>query len=97
MVSANIREQARRVARRPEFAHIPAFAQGRVFAFPSSLCPWDFPSPLSSLGALWLAARFYPERYANLDLAAEIDRFHRDLYGQSLTDMNGRLDDEILH
>ncbi|MBI9083590.1 MAG: ABC transporter substrate-binding protein [Desulfobacterales bacterium] len=97
VVSSHIRGQARRVARRREFAHIPAFVHGRVYAFPSSLCPWDFPSPLSSLGVLWLSARFYPERYSDLDLATEIDRFHRDLYGRSLTDMKGRLDDEIMH
>ena len=96
VVSANISGQARREARRREFAHIPAFARGRVFAFPSSLCPWDFPSPLSSLGVLWLSARFYPERYADVDLLKEINRFHSDLYGRSLSDMKGRLDDEIL-
>jgi iron complex transport system substrate-binding protein len=75
----------------PQFARVSAVAAGRIYRFPSNIAPWDFPSPLSALGVLWLARTCYPERFADVDLAAEIDRFHLALFGKSFAELGGRL------
>jgi iron complex transport system substrate-binding protein len=38
-----------------------------------------------------LARTCYPERFADVDLAAEIDRFHLALFGKSFAELGGRL------
>jgi iron complex transport system substrate-binding protein len=75
----------------PQFARVSAVAAGRIYRFPSNIGPWDFPSPLSALGVLWLAQTCYPEQFADVDLAAEIDRFHLALFGKSFAELGGRL------
>ena len=74
----------------PQFAGVSAVASGRVYNFPSNIAPWDFPSPLSSLGILWLAEKCYPERFADVDMNAEIDRFHKALFGKGFDDLGGK-------
>lgn len=76
----------------PQFAGVPAVANGRIYRFPSNIAHWDFPSPLSALGILWLAETCYPERFADLDMAAEIDRFHLTLFGKRFADLGGTLE-----
>lgn len=80
----------------PVVKRVRAVANGAVYRSPSNLAPWDFPSPLAVLGSLWLAARAYPERFQDIDLVAEVDRFHVQLFGRSMTDMDGRLNDLVL-
>jgi iron complex transport system substrate-binding protein len=75
----------------PQFARVSAVAAGRIYQFPSNIAPWDFPSPLSVPGVLWLARTCYPEQFADVDLAAEIDRFHLSLFGKSFAELGGRL------
>ncbi|NJB68544.1 iron complex transport system substrate-binding protein [Desulfobaculum xiamenense] len=92
-VSAHARRKAAEALAGAQFAQVSAVVSGQVYGFPSELAPWDFPSPLSALGVLWLAKRLYPERMADVDLMTEIDRFHATLFGRSFTDLEGRLDD----
>lgn len=80
----------------PVVKRVAAVANGAVYRSPSNLAPWDFPSPLAVLGSLWLAKRAYPEQFLDLDLAAEVNRFHVQLFGRSMTDMGGRLNDLVL-
>lgn len=75
----------------PQFAGVNAVATGRIYDFPSNIAPWDFPSPLSALGVLWLAKTFYPQPFAHVDLNAEVEQFHRQLFGKSFTELGGRL------
>lgn len=93
--SLSARAQAARVLSRPEFKQVKAVANGEVYLFPSNLAPWDFPSPLSTLGVLWLGKRLYPERFEDLDVIAEIDRFHQVLFKKSFTAMEGELKDRL--
>ena len=79
----------------PVFQSLAAVTTKTVYRFPSSLAPWDFPSPLSVLGALWLAAKAYPDHFEQTDVMTVIDCFHRDLFGRSLSEMDGRLADEL--
>ena len=76
----------------PAVKRIRAVASGRVYRCPSTLSPWDFPSPLSVLASLWLAKTLYPERFVDLNIQDTADAFHRTLFGRTLTEMGGRLD-----
>jgi iron complex transport system substrate-binding protein len=80
----------------PVFQGVPAVADRAVYRFPSTLSPWDFPSPLSVLATLWLAAKAYPDHFDQGQTMKMINQFHRDLFGQSLSDMGGELADNIL-
>lgn len=75
----------------PQFAGVAAVAARRIYTFPSNIAHWDFPSPLSALGILWLAETCYPERFADLDMQAEIDRFHVALFGKDFGSLGGKL------
>jgi iron complex transport system substrate-binding protein len=83
--------RGRETLQQPQFAGVSAVAAGRIYGFPSNIAPWDFPSPLSVLGVLWLANTCYPERFADVDLQAEIERFHRELFGKGFGELGGRL------
>ncbi|MCP3872845.1 MAG: ABC transporter substrate-binding protein [Desulfobacteraceae bacterium] len=79
----------------PAIKNVEAIKTKTVYKSPSTLSPWDFPSPLSALGTLWLANRAYPEFFDTLDLLKETDRFHVKIFGKSLKQMNGSLNDQI--
>jgi iron complex transport system substrate-binding protein len=95
ILSRMIRPQAKTLLKRKQFSLLPAVKNNNIHVFPSTLAPWDFPSPLSALGVLWLGTRLYPERFADISLMQEVNVFHRTLFGQSFTEMNGYLDDEL--
>lgn len=80
----------------PVFQSVPAVADKAVYRFPSTLSPWDFPSPLSVLATFWLAAKAYPDHFDQGQTMKIINQFHRDLFGQSLSDMGGELADNIM-
>ena len=83
--------RSREIMQQPQFAGVNAVAEDRIYAFPSNIAPWDFPSPLSTLGVLWLAKTCYPQRFTDVDLQAEIDRFHKALFGKGFAELGGRL------
>ncbi len=93
--SINGRAQVKRALSRPEFKQVKAVANRAVYLFPSNLAPWDFPSPLSTLGVLWLGKRLYPDRFEDLDMISEIDRFHKVLFKKSFTALEGALKDRL--
>jgi len=66
-----------------------------VYRCPSSLAPWDFPSPMSVLASLWLACKVYPERFSDIDFQRKADDFHFQLFGKTLTQMGGKIDDTV--
>ncbi len=71
---------------------ITAVSQKDVYQCPSTLAPWDFPSPMSLLASLWLACKVYPERFSGIDFAKKADEFHFKLFGKTLTRMGGKID-----
>ncbi|MDY0311466.1 MAG: ABC transporter substrate-binding protein [Desulfobacterales bacterium] len=91
LVSGHGAQRGLKQLEKPQFARVSAVAAGRIYQFPSNIAPWDFPSPLSTLGVLWLAETCYPEQFTDVDLAAEIDRFHRALFGKGFTELGGCL------
>ncbi len=87
------------VARRlndPVLSRVTAVVNRDVYRSPSNLAPWDFPSPLAVLGTLWLANRAYPELFSDLDLGVAVDQFHAKLFGRTMTEMGGTLNDLVL-
>ena len=94
-VSRGIRSGTLEMLRQNVFSRLPAVQTGSIYVFPSSLTPWDFPSPLSALSVLWLSARLYPDRFSDFSVMNSVDRFHETLFGRSMTTMGGRLDDRL--
>lgn len=88
------RTEAARLANKA-LSLVTAISTRQVFRCPSSLSPWDFPSPLSVLASLWLAKRVYPEYFSDIDLLEKTNEFHRVLFGKTLDEMGGNLDDTI--
>jgi iron complex transport system substrate-binding protein len=80
------------ILQQPQFAGVSAVAARRIHTFPSNIAHWDFPSPLSALGILWLAETCYPDHFADLDMQAEIDRFHVALFGKTFGSLGGKLE-----
>ena len=76
-------------------SRVTAISTQQVFRCPSSLSPWDFPSPLSVLASLWLAKRVYPDYFVDIDLLDKTNEFHRVLFGKTMDEMGGGLDDTI--
>lgn len=77
----------------PQLQTVKAVQDGRVYMFPHSMDPWDYPEPRSILGMLWLAHTLYPDRMADVDLLAEVDNFHETFFGRSFTELGGTLDE----
>jgi iron complex transport system substrate-binding protein len=62
-----------------QWRFVPAVRSKQVFKAPR----WSTWSPRLAPVALWMAARAYPERFADVDVDRVIDRFYRDVYGLS--------------
>ena len=95
VISPMSRFQAKTFINRRQFSLLPAVRENEIHVFPSSLSPWDFPSPLSVMGVLWLGNRLYPEQFEDICLLHEINDFHEILFDQSFTKMGGHLNDKI--
>jgi iron complex transport system substrate-binding protein len=65
----------------PRWSALRAVREGRLRAFPSDIYGWDTPDPRWLLGMTWMAKTLHPERFATLDVAAEVRSFFRTLYG----------------
>ncbi|MFA5906012.1 MAG: ABC transporter substrate-binding protein [Desulfobacula sp.] len=74
---------------------IKAVSNKAVYRCPSSLAPWDFPSPLSVLATLWIAQKAYPERFADINIKAAADEFHQELFQKTMTQMGGTISDTV--
>lgn len=88
------KSEAGRLSDRP-LQTVTAVANRAVYRCPSTIAPWDFPSPLSVLACLWVARKAYPERFADVDLNTRVDDFHQHLFGRTMTQMGGFLGDTI--
>ena len=95
VVTGTIKHNLAKILARPEIQGVKAIADKQVYAFPTDIAPWDFPSPLSTLGVLWCATRLYPEHFAEADLHSRVDDFYTTLFGTTLTDLGGALSDRV--
>jgi len=63
-----------------QWSQLRAVKDGELHAFPSDIYGWDSPEPRWILGALWMARAMHPDRFGDLDMDAEIERFFEAMY-----------------
>jgi iron complex transport system substrate-binding protein len=79
----------------PALSQVGAIRTKAVYRFPCNIAPWDFPSPLSALGTLWVAKKAYPDLFADTDMIKQSDRFHKKLFGKTFQALGGSLNDAV--
>jgi len=79
----------------PALSQVGAIRTKAVYRFPCNIAPWDFPSPLSALGTLWVAKKAYPDLFADMDMEKQSELFHQKLFGKTFQALGGTLDDAI--
>ena len=67
----------------PLWAGLRAVKEGAVVASPHDMMNYIQPVASWILGLQWLAKTTYPERYADLDMRWEVERFYREFYSIS--------------
>lgn len=65
----------------PEWQALTATQSGEIYGFPADIFGWDSPDPRWILGLQWLATKLHPDRFADLDIMAEVDSFFSEIYG----------------
>jgi iron complex transport system substrate-binding protein len=68
------------------FRNIPAVMRRRVVPVPTGSLRWSHPTSEQPLMLLWAAKLFYPERFRDLNIRRETDKFYRDFFGRTLSD-----------
>lgn len=74
---------------RPELQQLKAVQNENVYRFPSKVEPWDFPSPSSYLGIVWLSEKLYPEKYSDLKIESVVNEYYNTLYDRSYKELGG--------
>ncbi len=95
LLSQHIKSRVAKRLKNPALQSIKAIKTKKVYRFPSNLAPWDFPSPLSALGVLWLADKIYPDRFKDININKEINKFHKILFGKTFKQMGGKTNEDI--
>jgi iron complex transport system substrate-binding protein len=65
----------------PKWATLSAVKQNELHLFPQDIFGWDSASPRWILGALWMAKKTYPEKFADLDIPGSVTAFYTRMYG----------------
>lgn len=67
-------------------AQVQAVKEGKVLAFPSEIEAWDYPTPSSVLGVLWLTYQLHPEVYTKEAYVEEAKAFYQTFFEISVTE-----------
>ena len=67
-------------------AGVTAIKEHQVFSFPSKLEAWDYPTPSSILGVLWLTNRLHPEVYSEEEYLEEAKDFYQTYFDITVTE-----------
>ncbi len=59
---------------------VTAVREGKVKMFPSPIEPWDYPTPSSVLGILWLTHELHPDLYTEEDYINEAKKFYKEFF-----------------
>ena len=65
---------------------VNAIENKKVYLFPSTLEPWDYPTPSSILGMLWIVNNLHPEKYSTDDFKKDAKEFYKRFYNLEVTD-----------
>ncbi|MFV0314813.1 MAG: ABC transporter substrate-binding protein [Anaerotignum sp.] len=69
----------------PTLSEIPAIKNEAVFTFPSTIEPWDYPTPSSVLGVLYLTHMLHPDLYSEEDYVKEATSFYKEFFDIEVT------------
>ncbi|MEF9959098.1 MAG: ABC transporter substrate-binding protein [Niameybacter sp.] len=69
------------ISEESNYQEIQAVKEGRVKYFPSSLEPWDYPTPSAALGVLWLLNDLHPDLYSKEAYVEDAKDFYQTFYG----------------
>lgn len=67
-------------------SEVSAIKNGNLYIFPSEIEAWDYPTPSSVLGVLWLTWRLHPEVYTKEQYAAEAQSFYKTYFDIDVTE-----------
>lgn len=67
-------------------ANLNAVKNQAIDTFPSRLEAWDYPTPSSALGILWLTSQLHPDLYQKEKYIREAKQFYQDYYQIEVTE-----------
>lgn len=65
---------------------VEAIKNKKVYIFPSKLEPWDFPTPSSILGMLWILQNIHSDVYSTDDFKKDAKAFYKEFYNLDVSD-----------
>ena len=69
----------------PAYSQLRAVKEGKVYGNPRGTFPWDRYSAEEALQVLWVAQLLHPEKFTNLDMVAETQKFYKNFLDYDLT------------
>jgi len=66
-------------------SEVAAVKEGKVFSFPSAIEPWDYPTPSSVLGMLYLTHMLHPDLYSQEQFVDEATSFYKEFFDINVT------------
>lgn len=70
-----------------QWAPLQAVKNKKVWQLPNGISRWGHPSsPETPLAILWTAQTLYPEKFLDLDMAAQTRSFYKDFFGLELSE-----------
>ena len=80
------------------FASLQGMANDGLYfqVFPSGIEPWDYPTPSSALGILWLAAHLHPDAVSAEEYAQAAVDFYKEYYGVQVSTEDLMLDGMVM-
>lgn len=70
----------------PQLAALSAVKNQKVYTFPSTIEPWDYPTPTSILGVLWLTNQIHPDLYTTEEFRRDAHEFYKTFFGLDVSD-----------
>lgn len=65
---------------------IKAVKNNNITTFPSEIESWDYPTPSSILGIMWLTNKLHPEEYDKDTYTKEAKKFYKEFFNIEVTD-----------
>lgn len=75
----------------PAWASINAVKNGKVLQNPQGTFPWDRYSSEEALQVLWIAKNLYPDKFQDVDVVAETQKFYKDFLNYDLSKEDAEL------
>ncbi|MDR3332396.1 MAG: ABC transporter substrate-binding protein, partial [Synergistaceae bacterium] len=70
----------------PEWSTIKAVKEGKIYANPVGTFLWARYSCEEALQVLWVAKLIHPDKFGDLDMGKEVQKFYKTFYGFDMTD-----------